>query len=284
MKKEYLNLYDIEKLPLISDDSETSKIFRDGETVIKLYNPLFLIFEKGAEINTEKRILTAENYSDLPEINIPISGIYDEHSGNLIAARYQYIDGKSYNDFELDPADLSGFCNLHSRLENFLKRADKNNIILPDYCSLDNLIFDHENDFHFIDYEGMQIGEYRCLTISSSIMMPIVETKKYFNECDYSYTKELNILSHYMLFFLDAFRADLKSIGMVTPNGKITIDDFFNFIGLDDYDIQNKIWKLFQKDKKNEYLGDDLIRLQENYNLKIIGTCQGQHVKRLVRK
>lgn len=38
-------------------------------------------------------------------------------------------------------------------------------------------------------------------------------------------------------------------------------------INLDDMDIQQKVWKLFQPSVANEFLEDDLYRIAENYKL-----------------
>ena len=62
-------------------------------------------------------------------------------------------------------------------------------------------------------------------------------------------------------------------------NSILTFDMFFQIIGLDDHDIQNKVWKLFRQNKKNEYLGDDKYTILEKYDIKPAGMCN-----RLVRK
>ena len=49
---------------------------------------------------------------------------------------------------------------------------------------------------------------------------------------------------------------------------------------LNDPDIMHKIWKLFQEKEENEYLGDDVFRIAEKYNLDIYQSG----VRRLIRK
>ena len=64
----------------------------------------------------------------------------------------------------------------------------------------------------------------------------------------------------------------------------MSFDLFFYLTGIDDYDIQNKIWKLFQPNQKNEYLGEDIMHILETYRVEIIGEYQGMKLKRLARK
>ena len=288
--KEFIRLNTLSKLPIISSEGETSVILKDNDTVIKLFDPMILQLEKTVGLDTEKKVLEAKKYTDLPELNVPTSAIYDINTKNFIATRSAYLKGRNYNQINSDYFTLTESCNLHIRLEDFLKRCDKHNIVLPDYTSLDNLIFEpneqgnfnSQGNFHFIDYEGVQTVGNKSMSVSSSIMIPLIDTPKYIN--DNYFSQELNIFSHYMLFFLDALHADLKTIGTKTPNGILTFDAFFYIIGLDDYDIQQKVWKLFQANHKNEYLGDDLIRLQEEYEVQTVGYYNGTNLKRLKRK
>lgn len=280
MTKEYKNLTEITELPLISSKGSTSTTYQDNDTTIKLYKPLFLELEKEVGHDTESKILEAEIITDLPEINVPISAIYDQETKEFIASRTKYIEGISFNDINTKTStDLKRICNPHIYLENFLKRADKNNIVLPDYASLDNLIIDSDGQFHFIDYDGIQTKDKKSCVVSTSINTPLIRNPKYRNENGF-FTSELNILSHYAVFFLNVVHANLLTIG----TNNITFDDFFEFTGLDDYDIQNKIWKLFQPDKKNEYLEEDIIYIQENYKLVLTGTYKNYQMKKFIRK
>lgn len=61
----------------------------------------------------------------------------------------------------------------------------------------------------------------------------------------------------------------------------ITLDTIFDSIGLDDNDIKHKVWKVFTKTEKNEYLGDDVFRLASNNNLEIAATSAGKCLRKL---
>ena len=51
-------------------------------------------------------------------------------------------------------------------------------------------------------------------------------------------------------------------------------------INLKDPDIMHKVWKLFQEKEKNEYLGEDVFKIVDNYNMEIYSNG----IRRLVRK
>lgn len=59
MIKEYKSLFEIKKLPLLSEQGESSVVYKDKDTIIKLYNPKLLNLEKNVGLDTERKILTA---------------------------------------------------------------------------------------------------------------------------------------------------------------------------------------------------------------------------------
>ena len=77
---------------------------------------------------------------------------------------------------------------------------------------------------------------------------------------------------------------------MINPytNQPITLDDVFELINLDDYDIMNKVWKLFQENKENEYLEEDVFKIAQDYEMEVIDLPQlrgtNMYIKKLVRK
>ena len=62
----------------------------------------------------------------------------------------------------------------------------------------------------------------------------------------------------------------------------VTLDYIFSIINLDDADVQQKVWKLFQSSTPNEFLGDDLYKLAEKYNL--VSPFPDAPIKTLIKK
>lgn len=299
VRKEKIMFREIFKLPVIAEGA-SSIILKDGDTVIKLYKPGYLDMEKQIGIDTERKMLRAKEIKLLPEIEIPVSMLYDERN-NFVGVRNRYIKGVSYNEFinnnkENTKENHETIINCHDKFEDFLKRASKSGVVLPDFASCDNIIVTNGGkekfDIKMIDYDGIQLGNERTMAICSSLMSEkqhpdmneeLIFTKKYLNS-DNSFTSELNIYSQYVLFFLDLLHSDISMIGHNTPFGVITFDTLFSFMGLDDYDLQNKIWKLFQQNMKNEFLSDDKYTILEKYDIEAIGKKNGIEARRLVRK
>ena len=73
-----------------------------------------------------------------------------------------------------------------------------------------------------------------------------------------------------------------------TDNNKIKLlAQIFSAIGLDDYSIVDKVWKIYCDDQENEYLGDDVFRLADKYMLlsaKEFTNDEGVAVNYLVKK
>lgn len=45
------------------------------------------------------------------------------------------------------------------------------------------------------------------------------------------------------------------------------IETLFHEMGLEDVDFQHKIWKMYQPNEDNDYIGEDVRRIAENYVL-----------------
>ena len=161
--------------------------------------------------------------------------------------------------------------------------------MFPDFSNYDNLIVSNKKltkrKLTLIDYEGIQIANHPATDVSK-LLVPfsphktkLIFTPKYINKL--FFTQELNIYSEYALFFADLLNISIAEFGIDTTYENRTLEDFFKIIGLKDYDLQNKIWKLFQQNEKNEFLGDDKYKLLEEYNIQSI---KGTNIKRLIKK
>ena len=136
-----------------------------------------------------------------------------------------------------------------------------------------------------IDYDGLQVGNYITPIMSTSLG----NQEQYFcpKYCvNKLFTPELDKKSLITLYFLNTFHVNLSKVGLINPfsGDKVTLDFIFDLINLDDYDIQNKVWKCFQLNKENEFLGDDVYSVFENYKMEAIPFRDGTYVKKLVRK
>ena len=98
-------------------------------------------------------------------------------------------------------------------------------------------------------------------------------SKKYRNQEKQLFKKDLDIKSLIYLYFLTTFNIDLNKVGQINPFTRqpISLEEIFNCINLEDVDIMHKVWKIYQENIPNEYLGEDVYKLAENYQIEIHG-------------
>ena len=298
MKKEYVDIREIFQKPIFNSGN-TSCIYRDGDYILKIYNPFYLDISKINNIDIEQKILSAKKIETIPEIEVPVSALYDINTKCFVGIKSNFIKGITYDNFIKENREYESIIKDYDYFEDIFKRAEKESIVFPDFANSKNIMVakDKNNNktIKLIDYDSIQIGEFPSMThataldpaINNSTLMLkeeidskyLIFTPKY-RKGDL-FTQELNIYSEYVSFFLDLLNINISQIEQPMPflNSILTFDMFFQIIGLDDHDIQNKVWKLFRQNKKNEYLGDDKYTILEKYDIKPAGMCN-----RLVRK
>ena len=273
---------------IINHNNKSIIYLLENGTVLKLYNTKLLEMLKRVGIDHEKKILDAKEITKVPEIITPKKAVYENKT--FIGYTMPRVLGEDFNTHD-DNLSISERENLlyyirqHLQLEDIVKRANQEEIIFPDLCTCDNILI-NGNKISFIDYDGLQIKNHRVDAISTSLGEP----SQYFKNRKYTtanglFTKELDKKSLIILFFLSAFNINLNKIGTNAMGHIITLDDIFDIIGLEDYDIMNKVWKIFNDKETNEFLGDDLYHLYEEYQLKVIAqVANNQYIKKLIKK
>lgn len=285
------NVY-LKRLKLVSR-SEKSCVYSDGKgNIIKIFNPLIMKILKSVGEDKEKKILLAKPLDNAKEILIPNAALYDQDE-HFLGYRMSEAKGIDYNKFDVkrsyeDIRNLYKFSEQHLKLEDVVKRAHKDNIVMPDLCTFDNLYIDEDGNLQFIDYDGLQIGNLIASSISTTLgddslyMCP-----KYFDEKTNLFTENLDIKSLIYSYFLHCFNVRLDRVGMQIPgtNETVTLDYIFYTLNICDNDFQHKVWKCLQSTGDNEYIGEDTKRIAENYTMQAERYKNTTlHIKRLVRK
>lgn len=285
------NVY-LKRLKLISK-TEKSCVYLDGKgNVIKIFNPLLLGFLKECGEDKEKKILLAKNLDNVKEILIPDAALYN-YKGDFLGYRMPEAKGIDYNTFDISRSynavrDLHAFSEQYLKMEDVVKRAHKENIIMPDFCTFDNLYIDEDGNLQFVDYDGLQIGDLVASSMSTTLGSDdLYMNPKYFDDKKHLFTENLDIKSLIYSYFLHCFNIRLDRVGMQIPGTKktITLDYIFYYINLYDNDFQHKVWKCLQDTGDNEYIGEDTIRIANNYTMeatKIEDT--NMYFKKLIRK
>ena len=257
-----------------------SKVFqlRNG-SYVKLYDPYFLQHIKQlSPYDIERKIIDAKPVSNVPEIIVPSHVVYNEKNGLFTGYIMPAAKGITLNQLDnrlsmKERTDLRQYADLYHLMEDFVKRANQAGFVFPDFCSLDNLyIYGKGNDrnLSMIDYDGMQIGVHPSMSFSTVLgnqnnyFIP-----KYWDDKKQLFNPNLDIKSLITEYFLMTFNINLAKVGEINPGtGKpVTLDDIFEQIQLDDDDFKHKVWKTFQPNGENEFLGDSVYRLAETHRL-----------------
>ena len=136
-----------------------------------------------------------------------------------------------------------------------------------------------EQDFkpYFVNFEELQHGTFRAGRVSKKLgLRTDSNDSRYLS--DGLFTKNLDKMSSIYLYFLNTFNVDLSKIDSTS------VGEVFNGLGLKNDDICHKVWSLFDKDYDNDFLGDDVFRIAEEYDMRVVFNTRTICVKRLVKK
>lgn len=288
MEKRQLRELEYNKTPI--GVGSRSKVYSiSDDKLLKLYEDSYLEYEKLFCINTEEKILDSSNRNLPPGIRKPEIAIYDgkRFKGKFISS----ANGISYANWESqlsyrDRSNLELYANIYIELERIIRATP--DIVYPDMCNYDNIfVSDNGRRIELIDYEGLQVGDYPTLSFSSALGNPnqYNSSSKYFKgiapgSVARLYTKELDIRSLIYFYFRAVLNVDLNIVAENIEYLDAMLDLIEMQTNLKDPDIMHKVWKLFQEKEKNEYLGEDVFRIAENYNMDIYSNG----IRRLVRK
>lgn len=285
MKKVILDNIKLKKF--ISANS-TSKIFltSTGE-ILKLYFPDFINFCKVVGIDLEKKINSADEYQCSNLIIKPNASVYtkDGMFCGFLMNRALGIDFNKYTDklSYKESMNLNRYREIHSNLEKIVK--DSPDIVIPDLASCNN-IFINGNVPQLIDYDGFQVGNYPTMAISTSLGKQEQYCCEKYIKNNVLFTKNLDKKSLIILYFLDVFKINLNNIGLVDPYTKlpITLEDVFKSIYLDDYELYDKVLKIYNDNVDNEYLGESMEKISKDYIMTTVTMDFGLNIRRLVKK
>ena len=287
MKRITITYDDINRCRFLSGSSKSLLFEMPDGQVLKMFNPSYLALTKKMGFQIEEQLLSAKEVPNT-DILVPSSVCYLE--GDFIGYTMPKAKGQTFYDYGLslsleDRANLYQYADIFSKIEHTVQNAD--NIVFPDLCSCKNMIIDEEHNMQFIDYDGLQVGNFPPTSISS-LLGPIdciQMNPKYFQNG--SYTKELDKKSLIYLYFSFVFNVGLQHVGMnVGSNRILTLDDVFSALFIDDSELYDKVFRVFDDSSSNEYLGDTVFRIADEYSLLVdsVPIKQGCYEKRLVRK
>ncbi len=254
----------------------------DGE-LLKILDDELLEMLSNTGFGLEERLDEVPNLSKNINFALPTRKL--ESDGIVNSYTMPYIPGVDFTDYYENISDLMSYANIHSQIENNIKEGHKLGIVFPDLCTTENIRITDEGKVVFIDYDGLQIKEIPAVGFSDLLGTPEeVLSEKYYDFETGLFTKEIDIKSAIFLYFVDVFRINLASVNRMNPYTRkiVTLDEVFSIINLQDVDIQQKVWRLYQTSIPNEFLGDDIYKLAEKY--KLVELFPNAPIKKLVKR
>lgn len=261
---------------------DTTIIQLSNGELLKILDDELLEMLSDTGFGLEERLNEVQNLSNF---NFALPTRILESNGIVNSYTMPYIPGVDFTDYYENIFDLMSYAKIHSQIENNIKEGNKLGIVFPDLCTTENIRITDDGKVVFIDYDGLQIKEMPAVGYSDFLGTPEeVLNSKYYDFETGLFTKEIDIKSAIFLYFVDVFGINLASVNRINPyTGKIvTLDEIFSIINLQDVDIKQKVWKLYQISIPNEFLGDDIYKLAERY--KLVEPFSGAEIKRLVKK
>lgn len=261
---------------------------QDGR-IFKRFTNRMLGFMDMTSFPIETRINEATPIQNVTEILIPSSSVYDE---NDFFIGYTEPKAKGIQLSKTDKkysfkrvVDLNQYTQEYLNLEDIIKRANKQNIVFPDLLTVDNIFIDKNGNYQFIDYEGIQIEENHVMGMSTSLGNENLYENPKYKKTKYLYTTNLDKKSLLYYYFLEVLNVNLANVGIPNLYGDpITLDEVFFQINLHDYDFMQKIYTAFKSTDNNDYIGEDIKRINEKYTLDAIPIRNHMYLKRYRKK
>lgn len=262
---------------------DTTIIQLSNGELLKILDDELLEILSDTGFGLEERLNEVQNLSKNINFALPTRKL--ESNGIVNAYTMPYIPGVDFTDYYENTFDLMCYAKIHFQIENNIKEGNKLGLVFPDLCTTENIRITNEGKVFFIDYDGLQIKEMPAVGFSDFLGMPEeVLSSKYYDFETGLFTKEIDIKSAIFLYFVDVFGINLASVNRLNPyTGQIvTLDEIFSIINLQDVDIKQKVWKLYQQSVPNEFLGEDVYKLAEKNRLAEL--FSEAPIKMLVRK
>ena len=283
MIKENIKQLNLKKIISTTEFSIVYEL-NDGR-IFKRFLPNMLQIMQIRDFNIADKINSASPIDNVPEILIPLSSVYED--GIFIGytmTKAKGVELSSYDkNFTLkEQCDLKGINERYLILEDIVKRANEKGIIFPDFLTLENIFIDENNNYQFVDYEGIQIKNKRVIQISDGLGNQFQHlTPKYYQNSLFTTNLDKKSLIYY--YFLDTFHINLAYVNVPIDGHLVTLDQVFYEINLTDYDLQHKVWKSMTLTGDNYYIGDDIKRIAEEYTLSPVPTGD-EYIKKLIKK
>lgn len=277
MEKMKLTMESLSGSILLSSDFDGNLYRLSDGSILKLFNAVYLDSYKRQNIDLKEKMLQVETIHH-PRIIVPdkMCCMDDDVVGYI----RRDVSGRSFTEFfsnesDNDKVNLYRYALIHHNLESVVEECS--DIVFPCLCDETGIYLEQDFKPYFVNFEELQHGTFRAGRVSKNLgLRTDSNDSRYLS--DGLFTKNLDKMSSIYLYFLNTFNVDLSKFDSTS------VGEVFNGLGLKDDDICHKVWSLFDKDYDNDFLGDDVFRIAEEYDMRVVFNTRTTCVKRLVKK
>ena len=277
MEKMKLTMESLSGSILLSSDFDGNLYRLSDGSILKLFNAVYLDSYKRQYIDLKEKMLQVETIHH-PRIIVPdrMCCMDDDVVGYI----RRDVSGRSFTEFfsnesDNDKVNLYRYALIHHNLESVVEECS--DIVFPCLCDETGIYLGQDFKPYFVNFEELQHGTFRAGRVSKKLgLRTDSNDSRYLS--DGLFTKNLDKMSSIYLYFLNTFNVDLSKFDSTS------VGEVFNGLGLKDDDICHKVWSLFDKDYDNDFLGDDVFRIAEEYDMRVVFNTRTTCVKRLVKK
>lgn len=277
MEKMKLTMESLSGSILLSSDFDGNLYRLSDGSILKLFNAVYLDSYKRQNIDLKEKMLQVETIHH-PRIIVPdrMCCMDDDVVGYI----RRDVSGRSFTEFfsnesDNDKVNLYRYALIHHNLESVVEECS--DIVFPCLCDETGIYLEQDFKPYFVNFEELQHGTFRAGRVSKKLgLRTDSNDSRYLS--DGLFTKNLDKMSSIYLYFLNTFNVDLSKIDSTS------VGEVFNGLGLKNDDICHKVWSLFDKDYDNDFLGDDVFRIAEEYDMRVVFNTRTTCVKRLVKK
>lgn len=240
---------------------------KNGE-YLKLVNRKLLGIINSTGYSLETRLEAAEALRKLDHLSLPTSMV--EQYGDITGYTTKEVQGKVYTK-DTFGLDLKKITDLHHKIEICMQRNHGCNIVTPDLATPGNIMIMPNGELKFMDYEGMQVNFMQ--TFQHSLKIGTAEELKalgYINRITEICTPKIDVLTATTLYLENIFGVNIVHFihsMSKTASVEAIISVLFETIELDDDKMAQKVANLFIPYAKKEFLGKDMDRIVQRYEL-----------------
>lgn len=276
MEKMELTMESLSGSILLSSDFDGNLYRLSDGSILKLFNAVYLGFYKRQNIDLKEKMLQVETIHH-PRIVVPDKMCCMD--GDVDGYIRRDVSGRSFaevfsNESDNDKVNLYRYALIHHNFESVVEECS--DIVFPCLCDGTGIYLEQDFKPYFVNFEELQHGTFRAGRVSKRLCLRDFNSSKYLNNG--LFTKNLDKMGSIYLYFLNTFNVDLSK------TDPTSVGEVFNRLGLNDDDVCHKVWSLFDKDSDNDFLGDDVFRIAEEYDMRVVFNTGTTCVKTLVKK